>query len=128
MNDSARRFDVSAPLEDLHSNERLKHDSRYLRGTLVTSLADAATGAVDPDDALLTKFFGIYQQDDRDLRDERRRAKLEPRYQFMVRVRLPGGVCTPQQWLALARLSQENADGTLRITGEGTFLIHRAPP
>jgi sulfite reductase (NADPH) hemoprotein beta-component len=124
MSDSARRFDISAPLETLHSNERLKHDSRYLRGTLETSLADLATGAVDADDALLTKFFGIYQQDDRDLRDERRRAKLEPRYQFMVRVRLPGGVCTPAQWLALDRLSQENADGTLRLTTRQTFQFH----
>jgi sulfite reductase (NADPH) hemoprotein beta-component len=124
MSDSARRFDTSAPLEALHSNERLKHDSRYLRGTLETSLADLATGAVDPDDALLTKFFGIYQQDDRDLRDERRRAKLEPRYQFMVRVRLPGGVCTPAQWLALDRLSQEYADGTLRLTTRQTFQFH----
>jgi sulfite reductase beta subunit-like hemoprotein len=100
MSGAARRFDRSAPLEDLHSNERLKHGSRYLRGTLEASLADQVTGAVDENDALLTKFFGIYQQDDRDLRDERRRAKLEPRYQFMVRVRLPGGVCTPAQWLA----------------------------
>lgn len=124
MSDSARRFDVSAPLEELHSNERLKHGSRHLRGTLAASLADPVTGSVDADDALLTKFFGIYQQDDRDLRDERRRAKLEPRYQFMVRVRLPGGVCTPAQWLALDRLSQENADGTLRLTTRQTFQFH----
>lgn len=124
MSDPTRRLDISAPLEALHSNEQLKHDSRYLRGTLETSLEDPATGAVDPDDALLTKFFGIYQQDDRDLRDERRRAKLEPRYQFMVRVRLPGGVCTPAQWLALDRLSQENADGTLRLTTRQTFQFH----
>jgi sulfite reductase (NADPH) hemoprotein beta-component len=124
MSDTARRFDLSAPLESLHSNERLKHGSRYLRGTLEASLADLATGAVDPDDALLTKFFGIYQQDDRDLRDERRRAKLEPRYQFMVRVRLPGGVCTPEQWLAFDGLSRLYADGTLRLTTRQTFQFH----
>ncbi len=124
MTDTARRYDLSAPLEDLHSNERLKHESRYLRGTLETSLADPLTGAIDPNDALLAKFFGVYQQDDRDLRDERRRAKLEPRYQFMVRVRLPGGVCTPEQWLALDRLSHENADGTLRLTTRQTFQFH----
>ncbi len=124
MTNTVRRFDVSAPLEELHSNERLKHDSRYLRGTIATSLADAATGAIDPNDALLTKFFGIYEQDDRDLRDERRRAKLEPRYQFMVRVRLPGGICTSPQWLALDRLAGENADGTLRLTTRQTFQFH----
>ncbi len=124
MDDTMRRFDLSTPLGELHSNEQLKHDSRYLRGTLTESLADAATGAVDPDDALLTKFFGIYQQDDRDLRDERRRAKLEPRYQFMVRVRLPGGVCTPAQWLALDGLARAYGDGTLRLTTRQTFQFH----
>ena len=119
-----RRFDLSAPLAELHSNEQLKYDSRFLRGTLETSLADPATGAIDANDALLTKFFGIYEQDDRDLRDERRRAKLEPRYQFMVRVRLPGGVCTPAQWLALDKLSRETADGALRLTTRQTFQFH----
>ena len=122
--DTERRFDLSAPLAALHSNEQLKHDSRYLRGTLAESLADTATGAITPDDALLTKFFGIYEQDDRDLRDERRRAKLEPRYQFMVRVRLPGGVCTPEQWLKLDALSRACADGTLRLTTRQTFQFH----
>jgi sulfite reductase (NADPH) hemoprotein beta-component len=118
------RFDLSAPLDELHSNERVKHDSRYLRGTLAESLADVATGAVDETDTLLTKFFGVYQQDDRDLRAERRRAKLEPLYQFMVRVRLPGGVCTPAQWLALDALARDYADGTLRLTTRQTFQFH----
>lgn len=118
------RLDLSAPVEALHSNERVKYDSHYLRGTLTDSLEDAATGAVDETDALLTKFFGIYQQDDRDLREERRRAKLEPRHQFMVRVRLPGGVCRPDQWLALDQLAHDCADGTLRITTRQTFQFH----
>lgn len=124
MTDDSRRFDITVPLSELHSNERLKHDSRYLRGTLQQSLADTATGSVDADDALLTKFFGIYQQDDRDLRDERRRAKLEPRYQFMVRVRLPGGVCSTAQWLALDSLARDYGDGTLRLTTRQTFQFH----
>jgi sulfite reductase (NADPH) hemoprotein beta-component len=118
------RFDLSRPLSELHSNEQLKYDSRFLRGTLLESLADPVTGAVTASDALLTKFFGIYQQDDRDLRDERRRAKLEPRYQFMVRVRLPGGVCTPAQWLALDRLARTHGNGTLRLTTRQTFQFH----
>jgi sulfite reductase (NADPH) hemoprotein beta-component len=127
MNSVAKRRDRSAPLSELHSNEQLKHDSRYLRGTLESSLADPVTGAIAPNDALLTKFFGIYQQDDRDLRDERRRAKLEPRYQFMVRVRLPGGVCTRAQWLALDTLARRHARGTLRMTTRQTFQFHGVP-
>lgn len=111
-------------LEQQHSNERLKHESRYLRGTLEQSLIDPVTGAVTASDALLTKFFGIYQQDDRDARDERRRARLEPKFRFMVRVRLPGGVCTPSQWLALDALAQSYAGNTLRMTTRQTFQFH----
>jgi sulfite reductase (NADPH) hemoprotein beta-component len=118
------RHDLSRPLEELHPNERLKYESRYLRGTIAEGLADPLTGAISDQDTPLTKFFGMYQQDHRDLRDERRRAKLEPRYQFMVRMRLPGGVCTTQQWLALDALARENADGTLRLTSRQTFQFH----
>jgi sulfite reductase (NADPH) hemoprotein beta-component len=112
------------PLEEQHPNERLKAGSRFLRGALEQSLFDPVTGAVTESDGLLTKFFGIYQQDDRELRDERRRAKLEPKYQFMVRVRLPGGVCTPAQWLALDALARQYAGNTLRLTTRQTFQFH----
>ncbi len=119
-----RTSDVSRPLSELHDNEQLKHDSRYLRGTIEESLRDPVTGAVTDDDTKLLKFFGIYQQDDRDLREERRRARLEPQFQFMVRVRLPGGVCTPEQWLALDAAARDTANGTLRLTTRQTFQFH----
>ncbi len=127
MSESAARRNRSAPLAELHANEQLKFDSRALRGTLTESLEDAVTGAVSEADGVLTKFFGIYQQDHRDLREERRRAKLEPRYQFMARVRLPGGVCTPAQWLALDALARQHANGTLRLTTRQTFQFHGVP-
>ena len=119
-----RTADLSRPLSELHDNEQLKFDSNYLRGTIEASLADPVTRAVTDADTKLLKFFGIYQQDDRDLREERRRAKLEPQYQFMVRVRLPGGVCKPQQWLALDAAARETADGSLRLTTRQTFQFH----
>lgn len=119
-----RTSDLSRPLSELHDNEQLKFDSRYLRGTLERSLADPVTGAITDDDTKLLKFFGVYQQDDRDLRDERRRSKLEPHYQFMVRVRLPGGVCTPSQWLALDAAARATANGSLRLTTRQTFQFH----
>jgi sulfite reductase (NADPH) hemoprotein beta-component len=119
-----RSADLSQPLSKLHDNEQLKFDSRYLRGTLQNTLIDPLTGAITDDDTKLLKFFGIYQQDDRDERDERRRAKLEPHYQFMVRVRLPGGVCSPAQWLALDAAARETANGTLRLTTRQTFQFH----
>lgn len=104
--------------------EHIKSRSDFLRGSLSESLADGATGALAESDTQLSKFHGFYQQDDRDLRDERRRARLEPDYQFMIRARLPGGVCTPEQWLALDRIARTWANGTLRLTTRQTFQFH----
>lgn len=110
--------------DQLPDAERIKRESRQLRGTLIESLADEATGALADDDTKISKFHGIYQQDDRDLRDERRRQKLEPHYQYMVRLRLPGGVLSPTQWLELDRIAGECANGTLRLTSRQTFQFH----
>ncbi|MDO1529324.1 assimilatory sulfite reductase (NADPH) hemoprotein subunit [Fulvimonas sp. R45] len=104
--------------------EEIKANSRLLRGTIAAGLADPVTGAIDEDDNKLLKFHGSYQQDDRDLREERRRQKLEPAYQFMVRARLAGGVLSPAQWLAFDRIAREWASGTLRITTRQTFQLH----
>jgi sulfite reductase (NADPH) hemoprotein beta-component len=104
--------------------ERIKENSNYLRGSIVESLADPITGALADSDTQLIKFHGSYQQDDRDLRDERRRKKLEPLYSFMVRVRVPGGICTPAQWLVLDELARAHANGTLRLTTRQSFQFH----
>ena len=110
---------------DLPAAERIKRESRYLRGTLLDSLADPVTGALRDEDTHLSKFHGLYQQDDRSLREERRHQKLEPRYQFMLRLRLPGGIVTPEQWLGLDELCGRYADGSLRLTSRQTFQFHR---
>ena len=84
-----------------HSVEDIKQQSGRLRGTLVESLSNRITGALADDDQTLIKYHGSYQQDDRDVRDERRRQKLEADFSFMIRTRTPGGVVTPAQWLKL---------------------------
>jgi len=104
--------------------EGIKANSRRLRGTLEASIADPVTGAIAEADTQLIKFHGSYQQDDRDVRDERRRQKLEPDYQFMIRTRLPGGVVTPAQWLALDAIATQYANGTLRLTTRQAFQFH----
>ncbi|MEX2523769.1 MAG: NADPH-dependent assimilatory sulfite reductase hemoprotein subunit [Gammaproteobacteria bacterium] len=124
MTEEDRSRDVSQPLERLHPNERLKAGSNYLRGTIDEGLADAVTGGISEDDNQLLKFHGMYQQDDRDLRSERRRQKLEPAYQFMVRVRLPGGLCRTRQWLDLDKLAHDYGNGSLRLTTRQTFQFH----
>ena len=106
------------------TNEHIKAASSYLRGTIVEGLADTGTGALAPSDTQLTKFHGIYQQDDRDIRDEREAQGVEPAYSFMIRVRLPGGVCTPAQWLAIDEIADEHGSGHFKITTRQTFQFH----
>lgn len=104
--------------------ERIKEESDYLRGTLAETLADPITAGIPDDDNRLMKFHGSYLQDDRDLRNERERQKLEPAYQFMVRVRAPGGVATSEQWLAMDDIAQKYGNGTLKLTTRQAFQMH----
>jgi sulfite reductase (NADPH) hemoprotein beta-component len=119
-----RTRDISQPLEKLHANELLKAKSSFLRGTIGEGLDDAITGSISSADQKLVKFHGMYMQDNRDLRDERRRQRLEPAYEFMVRVRLPGGVLDNEQWLALDAIAREYGCGSLRLTTRQTFQFH----
>ncbi|HEX7388392.1 MAG TPA: assimilatory sulfite reductase (NADPH) hemoprotein subunit [Castellaniella sp.] len=112
---------TTTPLSTL---ELIKADSHFLRGTIDQGLADPTTGSISEPDTKLLKFHGSYQQDNRDVRDERRRQKLEPDYGFMVRVRLPGGVITPAQWLGLDMLASQYTSNGLRITTRQTFQFH----
>ena len=107
-----------------HSVEDIKSESKRLRGALLASLADPLTGALREDDTTVIKYHGSYQQDDRDLRDERRRQKLEPAFQFMIRTRTPGGVVTPQQWLKLDAIATRYSNHSLRITTRQAFNFH----
>ena len=104
--------------------EVIKDNSNYLRGTINESLADPLTGGMQPTDQVLIKFHGTYQQQDRDLDEERKHQKLEPLYSFLIRVRVPAGVTTPEQWLAMDSLSEEYGDKTLKLTTRQAFQFH----
>ncbi|OLQ49185.1 sulfite reductase subunit beta [Bacillus licheniformis] len=104
--------------------ERIKRESDYLRGTLKEVMLDRISAGIPDDDNRLMKHHGSYLQDDRDLRNERQKQKLEPAYQFMLRVRMPGGVSTPEQWLVMDDLSQKYGNGTLKLTTRETFQMH----
>ena len=108
----------------LSRNEGIKQRSRALRGGIAEGLARQETGALADDDTQLTKFHGIYQQDDRDLRPERGRKRMEPALSFMARLRIPGGRITPPQFLALAEIARERANGTIRLTTRQTVQFH----
>ncbi|MDT0698701.1 NADPH-dependent assimilatory sulfite reductase hemoprotein subunit [Staphylococcus chromogenes] len=110
--------------EKLDKMEFIKYRSQYLRGTIAEGLQDPLTGAIAEDDTKLLKFHGSYMQDDRDLRDERRKQKLEPAYSFMIRVRVPGGKATAEQWLAMDDIADQYANGTLKLTTRQAFQFH----
>lgn len=110
--------------DKLDEMEHIKNRSNYLRGTIKEGLADEITGAIAEDDTKLLKFHGSYMQDDRDIRDERRKQKLEPAYSFMIRVRVPGGTSTADQWIAMDDISTEYANNTIKLTTRQAFQFH----
>ena len=106
--------------------ERIKTNSDGLRGTLKQSLEDHLTGALREDDQTLIKHHGMYQQDDRDLRESRSQKKLEWLYSFMIRLRLPGGFLTPAQWVAMHHIAGEHSTGVIKITTRQTICYTKA--
>lgn len=104
--------------------EDIKQESNYLRGTLEKTMQNPLSSGIPEADNRLMKFHGSYLQDDRDLRNERQRQKLEPAYQFMVRVRTPGGTATPEQWLVMDEMGDKYGNGSLKLTTRQAFQVH----
>ena len=108
----------------LSKNESIKIVSNYLRGTIAEGLANKSTEFVSKDDEQLLKFHGTYQQDDRDVRIERKRAGLEKAFSFMIRVRVPGGVSTTAQWLEMDRMASEYGNENFKLTTRQAYQLH----
>ncbi|RCL39495.1 MAG: NADPH-dependent assimilatory sulfite reductase hemoprotein subunit [Verrucomicrobia bacterium] len=108
----------------LAANEGIKDRSDYLRGTIAEGLSDLSTGGISADDQQLLKFHGSYQQDDRDSRSARRKHKLEKAFSFMIRIRVPGGVSTPEQWIEVDRMATEYANDTIKLTTRQAYQLH----
>jgi sulfite reductase (NADPH) hemoprotein beta-component len=108
----------------LSSNEGIKDRSNFLRGTILESLSDDSTGAISAEDAQLTKFHGTYMQDDRDKRAALIKEKKEKAFSFMIRVRVPGGVCTPEQWIGIDKLADKFGESTLKLTTRQAFQLY----
>ncbi|CAM3840935.1 assimilatory sulfite reductase (NADPH) hemoprotein subunit [Vibrio aquimaris] len=112
-------------LGPLADNERLKRESNFLRGTIEQDLQDPITGGFTSDNFQLIRFHGMYQQDDRDIRNERVKQKLEPLHNVMLRARMPGGIISPEQWLAIDKFATDHSlYGSIRLTTRQTFQFH----
>eukprot|EP00039_Didymoeca_costata_P022402 m.4398 g.4398 ORF g.4398 m.4398 type:complete len:724 (+) comp2976_c0_seq1:2151-4322(+) len=105
-------------------DDEVKIESNYLRGTMLQSLADTSTGQILPEDTKISKFHGIYQQDNRDIRAQLEESGQERAYSFMVRIGIPGGVCSPEQYLAMSALARSHANGGLKLTTRQAFQLH----
>lgn len=106
------------------TDDQMKINSNFLRGTIVEDLLDESTGAVGEINGKLLKFHGSYGQDDRDIREERKKMGLEKAFSFMIRVRMPGGVSTPEQWLMMDELAETHANGAIKLTTRQAFQLH----
>ncbi|HEX8314091.1 MAG TPA: NADPH-dependent assimilatory sulfite reductase hemoprotein subunit [Flavisolibacter sp.] len=113
-----------ADQKNLSAVEKIKTASDALRGTLKESLLDEITGAVREPDHALIKFHGMYEQDDRDLREERAAQKLDKLFSFMIRLRIPGGLITPEQWMAAHHVAGNYSTGVIKITTRQTIQLH----
>lgn len=108
----------------LSAIEGIKTASDGLRGSINESLKDEITGAIREDDKAVIKFHGMYEQDDRDRREERAAKKLDRLYTFMIRLRLPGGFITPEKWIAAHHIAGKNSTGVIKITTRQTIQLH----
>ena len=110
--------------QNLSGIEKIKQASDGLRGEIVESLKDEITGAIREGDQAVVKFHGMYQQDDRDRREERAEKKLDRLYTFMIRLRLPGGFLSAKQWVAMHAIAGDNSTGVIKITTRQTIQLH----
>ena len=115
---------MSEQQNNLSGIEKIKQASDGLRGEIEQSLQDEITGAIREGDQAVIKFHGMYQQDDRDRREERAAKKLDRLYTFMIRLRLPGGFLTAEQWLAMHAIAGDNSTGVIKITTRQTVQLH----
>ncbi|MEZ8145733.1 assimilatory sulfite reductase (NADPH) hemoprotein subunit [Enterovibrio norvegicus] len=122
---SDKKVELGTELGPLADNERLKRESNFLRGTIEKDLKDHVTGGFTADNFQLIRFHGMYQQDDRDIRAERQKQKLEPLQNVMLRARMPGGIISPEQWLAIDKFATDHTMyGSIRLTTRQTFQFH----
>ena len=115
---------LAAPSPKLSGAETLKAASHGLRGDVAQELLRPARGGVTEDTYNLLKFHGTYEQYDRDTATPRKQAGQDKEWQFMVRVRAPGGIMTGAQYLALDAIADRYANGTLKITSRQGIQFH----
>lgn len=115
---------IDSPVESRSKVEKIKLASKGLRGNVLEEINDDSLPAVSEDSIQLMKHFGMYQQDDRDIRAARRKQGLDRDHSFMVRTKVPGGRLTAEQYLVLDDCASQFANGSIRLTTRQTIQFH----
>ncbi len=105
----------------LRSIEMIKQESRHLRGRLYDDVFLNRDSGVSEESRQLLKFFGMYQQQDRDLK---KKSGAGTPHTFMIRVATAAGVLSSEQYLALDGLCRDLAQAQLRLTSRQAVQIH----
>lgn len=105
------------------SVEEIKAQSRGLRGRIAETIASGAAH-FEEEEFQLMKFHGSYQQDDRDLRGERRKQGLDKAWSFMIRSKMPGGRLTAAQYLIHDDLAEKLGNRNMRLTTRQGIQLH----
>ena len=113
----------TAGLDAMSENERVKASSDHLRGSIAEELREDTTHFRE-ENAIILKFHGIYQQDDRDRRKEARAKGLDKHHMMMIRTRIPGGIVSPEGYLTHDDIAGQWGNGTLRVTTRQDFQLH----
>src|ERR1700736_1351489 len=104
--------------------EKVKAESRGLRGSIASELADD-TSRFSEEAASLLKFHGTYQQEDRDARKAARDAgAAEKSYGFMIRIKATAGRIPAALWSAVDELADRHGNGTIRVTTRQALQLH----
>lgn len=114
---------MSTDTPKLSPVESIKEESQFLKGTISEEIADS-TDHFNASNIQLLKFHGTYQQDDRDSRAERKKAGLGKAFSMMVRLRIPGGRISSDQFLSMLDLCEEMGNSTMKITTRQTIQLH----
>lgn len=110
--------------EKYTAHEQYKEESDFLRGRISSFLQDPLASHFPAAEEFLLKFHGVTQQDDRDVRQLRKKAGKDRDWSFMVRLRLPGGCLSPHQWLAVDEMADRLGNGTLKLTTRQSIQLH----
>ena len=121
--DSPADTSAAKPVVKLSPVEKIKQASNFLKGTIDQEMI-SELDYFDKSNIQLLKFFGTYQQDNRDDRIANKKTGAGKSYSMMVRLRVPGGRIEADQFLGMLDMCDTLGDSTMKLTTRQTIQLH----